>query len=81
MAQIENNILVKNTLQLSFFACSYSYIADIASFIDHFIFNRLANCATFFVYMQAIGIETFTKIWAKLDEAPRKVFWGNIHGG
>jgi hypothetical protein len=79
------NLLVKGKPRpyyiLSFFTCSYAHIADIASFIDHSILYRLANCTAFFVYMLAIGIEAFAKIWAKLDEAPLQVFWRDIPGG
>ena len=74
------NLAILN-LDLTFFSRGNSYIADIASFINHTIIYRLANCTALFVYMLAIGIEAFAKIWAKLDEAPRKIFWRNIPGG
>jgi hypothetical protein len=65
---------------LAFFFSIHANIATMAAFINDFILHSLEDCASFFVDMDAIGVDALFQVWAELHEAPGQFFGRDIPG-
>src|SRR5712692_3827677 len=75
-----NNYRLFPLNNLPLFSGSYADIARVTPLVYDAIINCLANGTALFVNMQTVRVETFAKVWAKLDEAVGQLFRRHVQG-